>query len=155
MGIYFSAETGGFYDDNVHGPRQIEAPQTAREIKAGKRPAMIDNPDCLIPADAVAITDAQYRALMAAQSGGKAIVAKAGRPVAVDRTQDEEERQRLRRRRRDILLAQSDWTQLPDTLVDQPELKAAWAAYRQLLRDLDMTGSDWPTAPGAAEAEAI
>lgn len=33
---------------------------------------------------------------------------------------------------RDQLLTQSDWTQLPDAPVD----KAAWAAYRQKLRDI-------------------
>jgi hypothetical protein len=36
------------------------------------------------------------------------------------------------RSNRDQLLAASDWTQLPDAPVD----KAAWATYRQALRDL-------------------
>jgi hypothetical protein len=54
------------------------------------------------------------------------------------------------RQARDVELEQSDWTQLADSPVD----KAAWATYRQALRDLptatgfpwDMT---WPTEPGA------
>lgn len=50
--------------------------------------------------------------------------------------------------KRNKLLTDSDWTQLPDVSVD----KAAWAAYRQKLRDLtDQTGFPssviWPEAP--------
>jgi hypothetical protein len=52
---------------------------------------------------------------------------------------------------RDGLLVASDWTQLPDAPVDS----AAWAAYRQALRDLtDQPGFpdtlSWPVPPGAA-----
>lgn len=50
------------------------------------------------------------------------------------------------RQRRDELLAQSDWTQTPDAPVDQ----AAWAAYRQALRDIPTQAGfpqsvTWPT----------
>lgn len=52
------------------------------------------------------------------------------------------------RARRDVLLAQSDWTQLPD--VPLPT-KAAWAVYRQALRDItaqpDPANIVWPVAP--------
>lgn len=52
------------------------------------------------------------------------------------------------RKRRDRLLAESDWTQMPDAPVD----KAAWAAYRQALRDLpkntDPATPIWPKKPG-------
>jgi hypothetical protein len=49
---------------------------------------------------------------------------------------------------RDKLLTESDWTQLPDAPVD----KAAWATYRQALRDLPEQGglavdAEFPTAP--------
>ena len=52
------------------------------------------------------------------------------------------------RRTRDKLLSESDWTQVADAPVDQ----AAWAAYRQALRDItqhngfpnDLT---WPAKP--------
>ena len=62
-------------------------------------------------------------------------------------------------------LAQTDWTQLPDTLinaaVDYIPLEQAWKDYRQQLRDLpsksnpkldsfgelDMTSVTWPTPP--------
>jgi len=49
---------------------------------------------------------------------------------------------------RNAALAQSDWTQLPDAPVD----KAAWATYRQALRDLPAQGgiadsAEFPVAP--------
>ena len=62
------------------------------------------------------------------------------------------ERMRLRR---DALLATSDWTQTVDAPVD----KAAWAAYRQALRDFPATWepsavADFPNPPGYVEPEA-
>ena len=52
------------------------------------------------------------------------------------------------RRERDALLAASDWTQVADAPVDA----AAWAVYRQALRDIpqDFASPDdvvWPVAP--------
>jgi hypothetical protein len=49
---------------------------------------------------------------------------------------------------RNAQLAASDWTQLPDAPVD----KAAWATYRQALRDLPAQGgiadaAEFPVAP--------
>ena len=49
---------------------------------------------------------------------------------------------------RDQLLSACDWTQVPDAPVDQ----AAWAAYRQQLRDLPANTTDpsnpaWPERP--------
>ena len=49
---------------------------------------------------------------------------------------------------RDLKLQSSDWTQVPDAPVDQ----AAWAAYRQELRDLPANTEDpnkvvWPKPP--------
>jgi hypothetical protein len=44
---------------------------------------------------------------------------------------DADELRSRMRSERNRLLAESDWTQLPDATVD----KAAWAAYRQELRD--------------------
>ena len=49
------------------------------------------------------------------------------------------ERMRLQR---DRLLAASDWTQVADAPVD----KAAWAAYRQALRDFPATWEPCETA---------
>jgi hypothetical protein len=45
------------------------------------------------------------------------------------------------RRIRDDLLKASDWTQLPDNKLTT-EQKAAWATYRQQLRDLPETYKD-------------
>lgn len=52
------------------------------------------------------------------------------------------------RSERDALLGGSDWTQLPDAAVDA----AAWATYRQELRDMfvkvtDPSKVEWPVAP--------
>lgn len=52
------------------------------------------------------------------------------------------------RQTRDELLSKSDWTQLPDA---PDESKAAWATYRQALRDItnqpDPTDIEWPVRP--------
>ena len=51
---------------------------------------------------------------------------------------------------RNTLLAQSDWTQIPDCNIPK---KADWATYRQVLRDLPSkvedarTFTDWPKDP--------
>lgn len=49
---------------------------------------------------------------------------------------------------RDVLLAQSDWTQLPDVPL---ATKAVWASYRQALRDVtkqpDPFKIVWPALP--------
>ena len=52
------------------------------------------------------------------------------------------------RAERTRLLQQSDWTQLPDVVVD----KEAWSLYRQRLRDITNSFSSptevvWPTPP--------
>jgi hypothetical protein len=52
------------------------------------------------------------------------------------------------RAQRNALLARSDWTQVADAPVDQ----AAWATYRQALRDItEQEGFpeviNWPTTP--------
>jgi hypothetical protein len=52
------------------------------------------------------------------------------------------------RSKRNILLSQSDWTQVADAPVDQP----AWATYRQALRDVPQQAGfphevDWPAKP--------
>jgi hypothetical protein len=52
------------------------------------------------------------------------------------------------RRTRNATLAETDWTQVADAPVD----KAAWAAYRQALRDITTQEGfpwtiDWPTNP--------
>lgn len=147
MRKFFSPSTVSFFDEAIHGAFEIEKPQTARERKAGKRPQTIPNPACRIPDDAVPISDADHARLMAEVAKGRQIIARGGKPVAVDQVRSAEELLAARRAQRDRLLAASDWTQLADTLADDPSLKANWAHYRQQLRDLDMAGTDWPEAP--------
>lgn len=149
MSLFFSPSTASFFDEAIHGAIEIEKPQNNREIKAGKRPAMIPNPACRIPDDAIPITAERHAELMAEVAKGRLIIAnpKTGKPIAVDHLRTTDEQVETRRRKRDRLLAESDWTQLADTLADDPSLKANWADYRQQLRDLDMSGTDWPVAP--------
>ena len=54
------------------------------------------------------------------------------------------------RKKRDFLLRTTDWTMTPGCTVDQ----AAWASYRQSLRDIPQTyrvdgysAVEWPTTP--------
>lgn len=148
MKHYFDPETSGFHSDRFDGPREIPAEQTERELKAGKRPLMLPNPATTIPAGAIEITAERYAELMEAQTSGKRIVARGGKPVAVEPQPSAEEAREARRRTRDRRLAASDWTQLADALVLDLPLKAQWASYRQQLRDLDMDGTEWPDAPG-------
>lgn len=48
----------------------------------------------------------------------------------------------MMRHHRDRLLAESDWTQVADALVD----RQAWATYRQALRDFPATWTESPEA---------
>ena len=55
------------------------------------------------------------------------------------------------RNKRDILLSESDWTQLTDSQLTDVK-KAEWATYRQSLRDVPSQTSfpttiTWPTKP--------
>lgn len=147
--IYFNPETGGFHHEKVDGPRQIPAPQSPAEIRAKKRPVMIANPDCRVPATAVEISHAEFGRLMEAQASGKRIVVRNGMPAAIEHEPDAEERRAARRRLRDQRLAASDWTQLPDSPLNASQRKA-WADYRKALRDLDINGTEWPSEPEGA-----
>jgi hypothetical protein len=69
-------------------------------------------------------------------------------PVYPDPVQAEAEQAAKVRAQRNDKLAASDWTQLSDSTAD----KAAWAAYRQALRDITAQASfpwtiDWPEQP--------
>ena len=64
----------------------------------------------------------------------------------------------LLRSERNILLRNSDWTQMPDSPLSDSK-KTEWQTYRQALRDLpanstpslteleNITGVNWPTKP--------
>lgn len=60
------------------------------------------------------------------------------------------------RAQRDAMLRSCDWTQVPDAQLTA-EQKAAWASYRQALRDVpaqaEFPGAiDWPTLPATPDA---
>lgn len=75
------------------------------------------------------------------------IVTTAAEQTASYRSQLDEQQAVTVRRQRTELLAESDWTQLPDAPVDQSQ----WSAYRQALRDISNQGFPWdivwPDAP--------
>ena len=69
--------------------------------------------------------------------------------VAEDKPQDEVE-QHVRFVRSELLIL-SDWTQIPDSPLDD-STKTSWATYRTALRDISTqagfpTNITWPTAP--------
>ena len=69
---------------------------------------------------------------------------------AAYKAQKDAEQAKSLRQQRNTKLSECDWTQLGDSPVD----KAAWATYRQELRDLTKQSGfpwnvTWPTAPGA------
>lgn len=153
MKIYFDTdpETGAirFHHEAILGLRQIPTWKSEAERDAGKRPVMVDNPACRIPAGATEITEARFKELMAAQQDGGRIAMRSGKPVVMPRDPDVDALRTSRRRRRDQLLAASDWTQLPDSPLSSTQ-RAAWGEYRQQLRDLDMGGDSWPVPPGGS-----
>jgi hypothetical protein len=72
------------------------------------------------------------------------ILGKTQAEVDADKLAQKTEQMRQERNR---LLSASDWTQVPDAPTD----KAAWAAYRQALRDITelplWPEVEWPVAP--------
>jgi hypothetical protein len=125
--LYYAASTGGFYDSAIHGSN--------------------------IPADAVEITQAEHTALFDGQSAGKIIVPDAkGKPVAADPpAPTNDELAATIRAERNARIAACDWTQTLDCPLSA-QAKAAWAAYRQALRDVPEQAGfpqavDWPKEP--------
>lgn len=124
--MYFSKQTNGFYERDIHGEN--------------------------IPEDAVEITSEYRWELIAGQSGGKIITAdENGFPILVDPPAPTPEQLANNiRSQRNTLLQQSDWTQIADAPVDTQ----AWATYRQALRDItEQSGFpdnvQWPDTPGS------
>ena len=100
-----------------------------------------------IPADAIAITPEDHAALLAGQAEGQCIMPGAdGAPRTCANSVTPEDAIEARRAARNRQLDACDWTQLADVPMADAT-RAAWVAYRQALRDLDMSGSDWPLSP--------
>jgi len=126
MTLYFSKSRLGFFEDSVHDD---------------------------IPADAVAIDQAHHRRLMQDQARGYTIAANDnGEPISVQPSSPcDDDLRAMMRRRRNRLLADSDYTQMPDAPFSASQ-KSAWRSYRQALRNLpdtipDPANIDWPTPP--------
>jgi hypothetical protein len=126
MSLYYSASIGGFLDSDIWSE---------------------------LPDDVVAISKETHSYLLDGQKNGAKIVSSGGSPKLSfpPKPTEEEVNSRLsesQRKKRDSYLMKSDWTQVADAPVDQ----AAWATYRQELRDVtsqDTFPSEvtWPVAP--------
>jgi len=128
MAYFYSPSEAAFYHDAVHD--------------ADARPS-----------DALPVSDEEHTALFKAQAAGQRIVpGPGGRPIAAEQPpMDPETAMQVLRQRRDALLRDSDRTQIPDYPISEAD-RAAWATYRQQLRDLPETTTDpatavWPTPP--------
>ncbi|WP_426237514.1 phage tail assembly chaperone [Pseudomonas sp. TWP3-2] len=117
--IYYSQSPAGFYNTESHGERRILVidPNWSRPLKDGDpdeeaEPQWIevDNPACLIPANAVAISDELYESLLLAPSRSKVIVpGPDGLPMEADLPpMSDEEAAATERSWRDAQLAESD-----------------------------------------------
>ena len=124
--MYFSARTGGFYDPEFHG--QFEP----------------DNPECLIPSDAVEISRERRSELLAGNAAGKIITAdKAGFPILADPlppSADELADQERQWRDRQLALSDGVVTRHRDEIEDgmattlSVDKYAQLQAYRRALR---------------------
>ncbi|MCC2602539.1 tail fiber assembly protein [Sphingopyxis yananensis] len=106
------------------------------------------------PAGSVEISTALHQSLTAAQIAGQMIMAGPdGQPVAVDPSSlmTSDELAHAMRSQRNQRLLTSDYVMMADYPLTDDQ-RAAWAAYRQQLRDLPETITDpaaitWPVAP--------
>lgn len=136
MEKYFSPSTGAFYDEAVHGHRLLAEALTEKQLKAGRKPRFLPNPNSSIPADAIAVERAEWQRLLTAQGEGKSIVVRAGRVEAADPAPaTAAEQLALIRARRDRLLASTDMmVSVPDYPITA-EQREELVAWRQALRD--------------------
>lgn len=128
--MYFSAQTGGFYDSEFHGP-----------FEPG-------NPDCVIPGDAVEISRERWGELLAGNAAGQIITVEKGLPVLADPPPPSTEYLvTIERNWRDQRLSETDGvvTRHRDEIEDGSETTltavhyAELQAYRRALRN-------WPEA---------
>ena len=142
--IYYSATERAFTFSDVHGQKTYMAPDPDWVRPMTTSDDGDDVPDEIaehplvemrnprILDDAVEVSEADYAALMDAQRNWKLIEPdKNGYPRAVDAPDE-----RLAanwRGKRDAILAETDWTQMPDV---PAETREKYATYRQALRDI-------------------
>lgn len=141
-----------FYGEDVHGPRQVEVEVPA--AKEGEQPtkALQANPACLIPADAVEISDELWQQWLGRQETAALVDGKLVDVIAKPRTWSWAQI----RAKRDRLVVASDWTESPGARVRLGATRSAeWEAYRNALFDIPQkyvnnpAGIVWPVAPGS------
>lgn len=99
---------------------------------------------------AIRLSDAEYATLYQGLANGGSITVQNGKCVLIPAPSPTNDQLWVSvRKQRNGLLSQSDWTQLADVASD---VKAAWAPYRQALRDIPQNNSNpskinWPEAP--------
>lgn len=124
MTIYFSASQKGFYSSEVSEPNSI--PDDVIEISESQHQEMLFK------------LNHELMDIVVTDSGDIVYTGRPNEPVSFQRI----------RNKRNKLLAQSDFTQIPDW----PGNKTAWAVYRQALRDIPQTYTSadnvvWPNPP--------
>lgn len=85
--MLYSMLTGGFYSEEIHGPRFIKIQQTEVINNETEETAIVEttikNPNTKIPEDAVEITNEEYSQLLQAQSDGEIITSnELGKPIS-------------------------------------------------------------------------
>jgi hypothetical protein len=130
--LYYSKTTNGFYNNQIN---------------------------TYIPDDKVVVEQAQYEALLQAQSDGKVIQSDAnGNPVAVDFVPTPAEIQSANKSKASNLLFDTDWTTIPDVAnssLSNPYLSnvAEFVAYRNQVRGIAVnpptTPATFPVKPEA------
>ena len=130
--MYYSKTTNGFYNNQINTN---------------------------IPEDKVVVEQAQYEALLQAQSEGKVIQADAdGNPIALDFVPTPAEIQSANKTQASELLYKTDWTTIADVAnpsLSNPYLSnvAAFIAYRNQVRSIAInpptTVATFPTVPEA------
>lgn len=113
------------------------APPEGYEAVADIVPLQIDHTQNIVEGEPARINGVLTRTWVVSEASADEIAARTESKWAAVRAE------------RNAKLAECDWTQLSDAPVDA----AAWAAYRQELRDIttqaDPFAIVWPTAPGA------
>lgn len=145
-------------DDQVYS-NDTDAPLTVKVPDMSAKPDTIEvaNPDCKIPADAVAITAEQHQALLAGQANGQLIQADDdGVPTLADPPEPTDEQKQATkaaavRSTRDDLVDRT--SREINRLEDAGQDASVWRQYRVALRNVPEQDGfpfkvKWPKAPG-------
>lgn len=150
---FYSAKTGGFYSEEVHGDRQREVVITDPESGEVINRYMELNPDCKIPGDAVEVTDEEHVRLIDGQADSGGIVPdKNGYPILASVPEPSIAQLGAEARLdRNARLTECDFVVTAAYERGEP-VPAEWVSYRQALRDLPNQKGfpstiNWPVKP--------